>query len=172
MSILFDMKKQLIYITALSVLLGVTSCFKENEFDLGKIRQAEFNLAVTTKPAAGVTYPVFTVTRSSGSPSLQINLTGPHLGAAEDLKISLDTIPAVLLTGKTVRAEAGVHFDLNGNKVTLKADTSFTKYTLTFKNDFPVRKDTTAVFVIRLDGSSSVSPSENYRRIGLRVKLD
>ncbi len=163
------MKKFIIGIL-LVVAVITTSCFKEYDYTFNDVKVVEFETAVRTAPAGGVIYPVIALSRTSGAQRFQINLVGTHLKSSETLKISLDTVASRLLNDTTSRAIEGTHFDLKGGTVVMKADTSFARYELQIK-DVPKSKGA-AIFVIKLDGSDNLKPSENYRRIGFRINLN
>jgi hypothetical protein len=165
------MKKALIYSFVLFVALLATSCFKEIDITYDENKFVEFEDAVRRTPAAGVTYPIIALTRTSGSYTALVNLAGGQLKESQEMTVSIDTAIAPLLNATTIRAVEGTHFNLSGGKFTFKADTSFSTYRLNVLNP-GANTGRSALLVLKLDGSSTVKPAENYRRVGFRINLN
>lgn len=150
----------------------LSSCFEDREvLFLGA--QVEFEQAVTNAKAAGQSFPLLTaLTRASGTPSYQVNLVGAQLSAAEAITVTRDEVPASLLNANTIVAEEGVHYTLNGN-LDFPASASKVNFTgLTILPGFPAQTGKTALIILKLDGNSNLKPSENYRRLGIRINLN
>jgi hypothetical protein len=123
--------------------------------------------------AAGQTFPIMpTITRTAGTPSYQVNLVAAQLGSAEDISFSLEPVPASLLNATTIEAVEGVHFTFNP-VTTFPEATSKSNFTgITILPGFPVDAGKTALLVLVLDGNDKLKPSENYRRLAIRINLN
>lgn len=152
--------------------LSTTSCFDDHKV-LFKKTQVEFENAVLTARASGEIFPIINLSRTSGSPSYQVNLIGEHLTQAQDIAFSIDEVPDRLLNSTSIRAIEGVHFSLNGNTLTFPEQTSVTSFSgFSILTDFPAQPGVTALFIIKLDGNEEMEPAENYRRLGFRINLN
>lgn len=156
---------------ALSILLVATSCFEDKEiFFTGT--QIEFERAVMTAPATGQNFPIFNLTRASGTISEQVNLISKQFAADETIQVSLDEVPASLLNATTIAAVEDVHFTLQDTFV-FPAEASKVNYTgLSIIPGFPAQAGITALLIVKLDGNDKVKPAENFRRIGFRISLN
>ncbi len=164
------MKKifSLIFITALCI--SLVSCIDQPDYLFDEAKQIEFETAVRTAPAPGFIFPVVATTRTAGAINLQINLIGSQLKTPEDITVSVDTSGTSLLTANITRAVEGKHFNLNGGKVTIKADTSFVNYRLNILNS-GAEAGKQALIVLKLEGTNNLKAAENYRRVGYRINL-
>ena len=163
-------KKYIITFALLGIMTLVSSCFEDMSIRFDKPGLVEFESAVRTAPAAGAIYPIIATTRSAGILPLQVNLVGTHLKTAEEMTVTVDTAIAKFLNSTTIRAVEGTHFSLNGGKIVMKADTSFSVYRFNIQNVSPVA-GRSALVVLKLEGGNSLKPSENYRRVGFRINL-
>jgi hypothetical protein len=161
------------------LLFAFTGCFNEQDLTFDEFKLVEFEQAVTTAPttSVGATFPILTATRVAGTQNLQVNLVGTQFEDAQTLTFSIDTTINNYLkvynatTVNTIRAEAGVHFDLKG--ATFSIDKATSKGTLSFDIKDPgANTGKFALFVIKLDGNDRIKPSENHRRLGFRVNLN
>ena len=163
--------KQLAIAFLLVVVISVTSCYnKELDYTFNETKLVELEDAVRRTPASGVTYPIIAVTRTSGTQSLMVNLVGEQLKSSQEMTFSIDTAISNLLSASTIRAVEGTHFNLNGGKFTFKQDTSFSFIRVNVL-DVPAQTGRTALLLLKLDGSSDIKASENYRRVGFRIDL-
>jgi hypothetical protein len=162
--------KQLIIAFLLVVVFSTSSCFRELDYTFNEYKTVELEDAVRRTPAAGVTYPIIAVTRTSSAQTLMANLVGEQLKSPQEMTYSIDTAVSGLLNASTIRAEAGVHFNLNNGKFTFKQDTSFSPLRVDIINS-PAQAGKFAVFLLKLDGNGEIKPSENYRRVGFRIDL-
>lgn len=162
--------KQLLIAFLLVVVFSSSSCFKELDYTFNETKVVELEDAVRRTPAAGVTYPIISVTRASGTQTLIANLVGEHFKTDQEMTFSIDTAISGLLTSTTIRAEAGKHFNLNGGKFIFKSDSSFAPLKFDIVN-VPAEAGKTALLLLKLDGNNDVKPSENYRRVGFRIDL-
>lgn len=165
------MKQKYLSITSLLfILFFASSCFEDLRIKFDKEGVVEFEDAVRRTPAAGATFPVIALTRTSGLQSLQVNLVGQQLKSPQELSISIDTTISGFLNSSTIRAVEGTHFSLNGGKFTMKSDTSFSAFRFNVQNVSPVA-GRTALVVLKLEGGNVLKPSENHRRVGFRISL-
>lgn len=150
----------------------LTSCFEDHKI-LFLDSLVEFEDAVMRSKAAGQTFPIMpTITRTAGTPSYQVNLVAAQLGSAEDISFSLEPVPAALLNATTIEAVEGVHFTFNP-VTTFPEATSKSNFTgITILPGFPVDAGKTALLVLVLDGNDNLKPSENYRRLAIRINLN
>lgn len=163
-------KKYSITFALLGLMILVTSCFEDLAVRFDKPAVVEFESAVRTAPAAGAIYPIIATTRTAGTLPLQINLVGSQLKASQELTVTVDTAISRFLNATTIRAVEGTHFSLNGGKVVMKADTSFSVYRFNIQNVAPVA-GRNALVVLKLEDGGSLKASENYRRVGYRIAL-
>ncbi len=164
------MKKSFLFVTIMTIGLGLAGCFKDIDRTFDEYKLVEFETAVRSTPAAGFTFPIVNITRTAGTVAAQVNLVGTHFKTGEEMSFSIDTAVSKLLNATTIRAVEGVHFNLNGGKFTFKADTSFSFARFNVLNP-GATAGRTAILVLKLDGSSTIKPAENYRRIGYRIDL-
>jgi hypothetical protein len=167
------MKKFRILTVFVFTAILLSSCFEDREV-LWEGKQIEFEDAVMRARATGQIFPIINLTRTSGSPTYQINLIGEQLGLGEDITFSLDEVPASLLTGTTIAAVEGTHFTLNaGGAITFPEAASTTLAApFTVDNAFTSVPGASALFIIKLDGNDRITPAENYRRLGFRISLN
>ena len=164
------MKKTFLFISVLILGLSLVSCVEQPDYLFDEEKQIEFETAVRTSPAPGYIFPVITATRTTGAINLQINLVGTQLKSPEELTISVDTSGSKLLTSSITRAVEGKHFNLNGGKITLKADTSFVNYRLNILNS-GAEAGKQALLVLKLESTNNLKAAESYRRVGYRINL-
>lgn len=166
------MRKLRILTLIFSLALFLSACFEDTEIKFTDTL-IEFEDAVMRAPATGETFPIITLTRASGTPSYQINLIGPHLTQAEDVSFSLDAVPDRLLNATTIVAVEGVHYTLGTSPLSFPTGQSTANFTsLTIAPGFPAQAGMTALLILKLDGNDNLRPSENHRRIGIRINLN
>lgn len=166
------MKKIKIYGLIFSLMMLLSSCFEDRRVYFEDML-LEFEDAVMRAPATGEVFPIITLTRTSGTPSYQINLVGAQLEQSESVAFSLDAVPARLLNANTIVAEEGVHYTLSGSSITFPSAQSTVGFTgLTILPGFPAQTGKTALLIIKLDGNERLKPAENYRRLGIRINLN
>jgi hypothetical protein len=163
-------KKYIITFALFGIMTLASSCLEDLTIRFDKPALVEFESAVRTAPAAGAIYPIIATTRTAGALPLQVNLVGTQLKAAQELTVTVDTAISKFLNSTTIRAVEGTHFSLNGGKVIIKADTSFSVYRFNIQNVTPVT-GRSALVVLKLEDGSSLKASENYRRVGYRIAL-
>ncbi len=160
-----------ILLTATVVSLG--SCTK-NDPILFTGSNVEFDATVLNTPATGSTYPLLvrvpafgfavaaanpSITRASGAIGFRINLVSAQFDTDQVLNISV-------VTDKTT-AVAGTHYIIP-TTVTIPAKSSYGTLTVTVVNP-GVSSLTPVDLVVQIDGNDQVKPSENYKRLGIRI---
>jgi hypothetical protein len=166
------MKKFSTYITIVFLSAVLTSCFEDTKI-LFKDSLVEFEDAVLRAKAAGQLFPILpTITRTAGTPSYQVNLVAAQLNSAENISFSLEAVPASLLNATTIQAVEGVHFTFNPITTFPEAASKSNFTGITILPGFPADAGKTALLVLKLDGNDTLLPSENYRRLAIRINLN
>lgn len=159
-------------------LIFFISCFGciENEPVLFRGSIAEFDATVWNAPAVGQNFPILTrvvgfgraattadplITRTTGVMNVRVNLVSAHLPQ--------DQILAISVASDLTTAIAGVHYTVPSS-VTIPANESFGLLPITIIN--PVVGSGNVVLVLQIDGNETVLPSENFRRLGVRIPLN
>lgn len=166
------MRKIKTYLAIVFFSATLTGCFEDTKI-LFQDSLVEFEDAVLRAKAAGQLFPLMpVVTRTAGTQSYQINLVAAQLNSAEDITFSLEAVPASLLNSTTIEAVEGVHFTFNP-VATFPEATSKSNFTgITILPGFPVDAGKTAILILKLDGNDTLLPSENYRRLAVRINLN
>ncbi|GMQ29339.1 DUF4843 domain-containing protein [Algoriphagus confluentis] len=149
--------KKIFSLLTLALVLVFSSCIEQN-YPLWEGALVEFQDAVVRTPAAGQTYPRITVANTVGSVSLQVNLVAAQRSVDETITYT------VVAEGTT--AVSGTDYTTSGTLV-IPANSSFGTLTVTIP-------DTGAIggsvdLLLQLEGNSSIQPSENYKRVQLRI---
>lgn len=166
------MKKISTFLAIVFFSATLTSCFEDTKI-LFQDSLVEFEDAVMRAKAAGQLFPIMpTVTRTAGTPSYQVNLVAAQLNSAEDINFSLEAVPASLLNSTTIEAVEGVHFTFNPVATFPEAASKSNFTGITILPGFPADAGKTALLVLRLDGNDTLLPSENYRRLAIRINLN
>jgi hypothetical protein len=162
------------------------SCLKDNETKY-KGDFVEIDAAVYTANSAGVTYPIITrlpqygqpiisaaiaasggfpaipadplITRASGTIKFRVNLVGPQRSTATTIGYT------VVATGTT--AVAGTHFT-TGSTLVIPANSSFGEIEVQILNP-GVASSTPRDLILELTGAADLPPSENEKRLGVRI---
>lgn len=152
--------------------LTLSSCI-ENEPVLFDKSLAEFDATVWNAPAAGINYPLLTrvpgygraavtadplITRTSGAINFRVNLVSAQLSSDQVLNISV-------VSDKTT-AISGTHFNIPAT-VTIPANSSYGEFTVTVLN--PGATTGSVDLVLQIDGNETVKPSENFKKLGIRI---
>jgi hypothetical protein len=161
------------YTIVLAVLVtSLSSCIKENPVILERFF-VEFDAATYNANAAGQTYPILTrlvrygeaqnnadpvLTRTSGLVKFRINLVGPQRATATTITYQ------VVATGTT--AVSGTHFTTTGT-TTIPANSSFGEIEVTILN--PGAATGSRDLILELGGAADLPPSENDKRLGIRI---
>lgn len=148
----------------------------ENDPILFKDAIAEFDATVWNAPAVGVNYPIITrvvgfgraattadplIARNTGTMNVRINLVSAQFATDQVLNISV-------VNGATT-AVAGTHYNIPAT-VTVPANSSFALLPVTIVN--PVTGIGSVDLVVQIDGNETVKPSENFKRLGIRIPLN
>ena len=166
------MKKISTYFAIIFFSVALTSCFEDHKI-LFHDSLVELEDAVMRSKAAGQLFPIMpTINRSAGTPSYQVNLVAAQLISAEDITFSLEAVPASLLNATTIEAVEGVHFTFNPIATFPEAASKSNFAGITILPGFPADPGKTALLVLKLDGNDSLKPSENYRRLAIRIDLN
>lgn len=149
--------KKILSLVTLALVLVFSSCI-EQDYPLWDGSLVEFQDAVVRTPASGQTYPRITVNNKVGTVSLQVNLVAPQRATDETINYS------VVSEGTT--AVAGTDYTTSGTLV-IPANSSFGTLTVNVV-------DTGALggsvdLLLQLDGNSTISPSENYKQVQIRI---
>jgi hypothetical protein len=161
------------YTIVLAVLVtSLSSCVKEDKVTVNR-SVVEFDATTFNANAAGQTYPILdkvvrygearnnadpNLTRASGLVKFRINLVGPQRSTATTVTYT------VLATGTT--AVSGTHFTTTGT-TTIPANSSFGEVEVTILN--PGATTGSRDLILELQGASDLPPSENDKRLGLRI---
>jgi len=164
---------RIIYVAVVFIGLLMTSCFDDREV-LFEGKLIEFDDAVLRAKASGQNFPILpSVGRAVGTPTYKVNLVSSQLTANENVNFSIEAVPTALLNDNTIAAVEGTHYSLNGSSFTIPANTSVVSFGgVNVLADFPAEAGKTALLVVRLDGNETIKPSENFRRIAIRIRLD
>src|SRR5688572_15423196 len=166
------MKKLRTFLAIAFVATTLTSCFEDTKI-LFTDTLVEFEDAVMRSKAAGQPFPIMpAVTRAAGTPNYQVNLVAPQLNTAQDIAFSLEPVPASLLNATTIEAVEGVHFTFTPTASFPEASSKFNFTGITILPGFPADAGKTALLVLKLDGNDDLKPSENYRRLAIRINLN
>jgi hypothetical protein len=166
------MKKITTFLAIVFFSATLTSCFEDHKI-LFQDSLVEFEDAVMRSKAAGQLFPIMPViTRAAGTPSYQVNLVAAQLNSAADISFSLEPVPASLLNATTIQALEGVHFTFNPIATFPEAASKSNFTGITILPGFPVDAGKTALLVLKLDGNDTLLPSENYRRLAIRINLN
>jgi hypothetical protein len=166
------MKKQYTFLAIITLSFVLMSCFEDTKI-VFEDALVEFEDAVMRNRATGQIFPIMpTVTRTAGTPNYSVNLVAPQLTSSEQITVSLEVVPAALLNATTIEAVEGVHFTLNQSFSFPEAVSKANFTGISILPGFPADAGKTALLVIKLDGNDKLKPSENYRRLGIRINLN
>ena len=174
------MKKYSFLISLGLTALLLSSCIKEDVKTFQGKTVIEFDATVFNSVTAGYTYPILTrasgygravatsdpaITRTSGTVKLRVNLVGPQRKNDEILgyRVMNEAVPVA----PNALAVPGVHFS-TGNTFTIPANSSFGEITINIVNT-GVSSTTPREIHLELTGNDNVGPSENYKRVAIRI---
>ncbi len=159
------MKKILSFGLLFGISMLVTACFKDMTIVYDGPTQVEFETAVRSNPAVGLTYPLVASNNSlTLSPSLttQLNLVGPQ--RASETRVRVVVEPALTTTG------ANTYTLVNNGEVVIPANSSVGSLSVVVAR----ASSATALvrnLVITLDSTSAdYKASPNYKRIGFTIR--
>lgn len=133
------------------------SCIDQN-YPIWEGAEVEFQTAVVTAPVAGQNYPRVTVANTVGSHSFQVNLVARQRANDETI--------AYRVVSEGTTAVEGTDYNVSGSLV-IPANSSTASLTVDVI-------DTGAIggsvdLLLELEGNSEIQPSENYKRVQLRI---
>ena len=169
----------LAYIGLVSLLL--TSCIKDEIKNFTGDPVVEFDATVFNSVTVGYTYPILvraagygrgvstsldpSITRTSGTVKLRVNLVGAQRSADEVItyRVMTEAVP----TAPNVLATSGTHYT-TGNTVTIPANSSFGEVTINILNT-GVSSTIPTELHLELVGSTNVKASANYKKVAIRI---
>ncbi len=169
----------LVYIGLVSLFL--TSCIKEEDKTFTGDSVVEFDATVFNSVAVGYTYPILvraagygrgvsttldpTITRTSGTVKLRVNLVGAQRSTDELLtyRVMTEAVP----TAPNILAISGTHYT-TGNTLTIPANSSFGEITINIQNPGVSSTIPTEVH-LELVGNTNVKASANYKKVAIRI---
>lgn len=168
------MKKLFKYICILAFGAMTLGACIENEPTLWEGALVEFDATVLNAPALGKDFPILTrvpsygfpapssgatIGRTSGPITFRINFVGAH--RPNDETVQLAVVP------EETTAQENVHYTVPGS-VVIPANSSYAELTINVLD--PGASSATPVdLVLELVGNESIKPSENYKRMGIRI---
>lgn len=159
------MKKILSILLVSIMTFSLTSCFDEIDKTFDEVTYVEFQEAITRTVAVGKTYPLIAVANGVGVvTTTRINLVGKQRPADTQIKYSVDKTESTAIEG--------THYKLNDNgTITIKANESFGTAAVEILAA-PAEAGKTVDLVLVLEsGVSDILVSENYKRLGYRIRL-
>lgn len=150
--------RKIISLLTLSMILVLNSCI-EQDYVIWEGAEVEFQHAVVTAPAPGLTYPRMTVANTVGNVNLQVNLVAAHRPN--------DEVVTYRVVEEASTAVAGTHYIADGT-VLIPANTSFGTLELRIL-DFGPGTGGPYDLTLELMGNENLAPSENYRRVQVRI---
>jgi len=176
------MKRKLSIVALFTVML-FSSCIKEEikhfngntviEFDAAVLNTATtpYTYFVTTRvPVYGLTVSTTNsptlITRSLATPvKLRVNLVGAQFSTDQVINYQVITTP--IPVSPNMLAVSGTHYTTSGT-FTIPANSSFGEVTITIVNPGVSSTNPREVH-IELVGNTDIKPSENYKRVGIRI---
>ena len=167
------------YIGLASLLLS--SCIKEDVKTFQGNPVVEFDATVFNSVTAGFTYPILTraagygrgvsttldpsITRTSGTVKLRVNLVGPQRSTDEvfTYRVITDAVPVA----PNALAVVATHFSAS-NTFTIPANTSFGEVTINVLNT-GISSTTPREVHLELEGNGRVGASANYKKVAIRI---
>ncbi len=140
-----------------TVVFLTTSCFDDARVTFsGSL--IEFQSAITSSLAVGKTYPILNITKGT-SIVTQVNLLARQSAQDVTVRYSVDRTEST--------AVEGTHYVLtDGGSLVFKSNTSTTTTNIETRNLATMD----VVLVLILEGNETIKPSENYKRIGFRIR--
>jgi hypothetical protein len=174
------MKKNILFLL-LGISLLCSSCIKQINKNFTGETIVEFDATVLNSATSPYTYYVVTripsdgipiptsnaaITRTTTTPiQLRVNLVGPQ--RSSDEVISYKVMTDVTPTAPNMLATAGTHFT-TGNTFTIPANSSFGYVTVNIINTGTSSTNPREVH-LELLGNDNIKPSENYKRVAIRI---
>jgi len=170
-------------IAVLFTIILFSSCIKEETKQFNGNTVIEFDAAVLNTATTPYTYFVTTrvpvygltvstansptlITRSLATPvKLRVNLVGAQFSTDQVINYQVITTP--IPVSPNMRAVSGTHYTTSGT-FTIPANSSFGEVTITIVNPGVSSTNPREVH-IELVGNTDIKPSENYKRVGIRI---
>jgi len=160
--------------------LMLSSCIKEDVKIFTGDPVVEFDATVFNSVTAGYTYPILvrasgygravattdpSITRTSGSVKLRVNLVGAQRSTDEVIgyRVMTEAVP----TSPNILATSGTHYTTS-NTVTIPANSSFGEITINILNPGVSSTIPTEVH-LELLGNANIKPSANYKKVAIRI---
>ena len=159
------MKKILNISLILTIVITLSSCFKENKQLFDSMVLVEFQDAIVNSNALGKTFPILASTNVAQVKVLRINLVGAQRDKDEVIKFSIDPTESTAI--------AGTNYDLGGaTSITIPAKSSFGELKVNIlKAPAQAGKTVTVVFALEGNGTD-INPNTNYKKVGYRITLN
>jgi hypothetical protein len=176
------MRKIILNIFLLTGLFSMTSCIKQIDKNFSGNTVVEFDATVLNTASTPYTYHVAVRTPPFGIPTttanstaitralttpvlLRVNLVGPQRTTDETLqyKVLTDVAPAT----PNLLAVQGTHFN-TGTTFTIPKGSSFGEITINILNTGVSSTNPREVH-LELVGNENLKPSENHKRVGIRI---
>lgn len=149
--------KKIISIFSLVLVFVFGSCIEQN-YPIWEGAEVEFQTAVVTAPVSGQNYPRVTIANTVGTHSLQVNLVARQRDSDETITYT------VVPEGTT--AVAGTDYNVSGSLV-IPANSSIATLDVQILNTGAIGGSVD--LLLELEGNSTIQPSENYKRVQLRI---
>jgi len=165
--------KRIFFIITIAAVFALNGCTK-NDPVIWEGAQIEFDAAIWNSNAAGQTYPILTrvpaqgtvtgttqptLTRSSGTVQVRVNLVGAQRGAPTNFTYQVVSAEST--------AVAGTHYTAPSGTGTIPANSSFGIITINILN--PGASTGSRVLVLQLTDAPDAKVSVNYAKVGLSI---
>jgi hypothetical protein len=159
------MKHTFVYGLLLAVSFLTTACFKDLEIKYDGPAQVEFETAVRSNPAVGLTYPLIASANSTTlGPVLttQLNLVGPQ--RSSDLTVRVLVEPTLTTTAATS------YTLLNGGSVVIPANSSVGSLSIAVSRATSTTAPIRNLVVILDSTNADFKANPNYKRVGFTIR--
>jgi len=160
-----------------------SSCIKEDVKSFTGKTVIEFDATVLNSATTPYTYHVATRTPPFGIPTttansvainrslttpvrLRVNLVGAQ--RSNDEVLSFRVLTDVTPVSPNMLAVSGTHYTITGNTFTIPANSSFGEIVINIVNPGVSSTNPREVH-LELIGNDNIKPSENYKRVGIRI---
>jgi Domain of unknown function (DUF4843) len=165
--------KRIFFIITIVAAFALNGCIK-NDNVIWEGSQIEFDAAIWNANAAGQTYPILTrvpaqgtvtgasqptLTRSSGTVELRVNLVGAQRSAPTNFTYQVVSAEST--------AVAGTHYTAPSGTGTIPANSSFGIISINILN--PGASTGSKVLVLQLTENPEAKVSVNYAKVGLSI---
>lgn len=159
------MKHTFVYCLLIAISLVTTACFKNLEIKYDGPTQVEFETAVRSNPAVGLTYPLVASANSTTlGPVLttQLNLVGPQ--RSSDLTVRVLVEPTLTTTSATS------YTLLNGGSVVIPANSSVGSLSIAVSRATSTTAPIRNLVVILDSTNTEIKVNPNYKRVGFTIR--